>query len=69
MVAGCSQRPSDGRFEQIIPRRSVHGESTFDELTYSIGLIIVYKLKIFYFCSLIILREVPYSLGCFREIK
>ena len=47
MLLECRQRLGDGRFEQRyfldIARRR-----TFNEFTYSIGLIIVYKLKIFF---------------------
>ena len=47
MLPECRQRLGDGRFEQRhfldIARRR-----TFNEFTYSIGFIIVYKLKIFY---------------------
>ena len=47
MLLECRQRLGDGRFEQRyfldIARRR-----TFNEFTYSIGLIIVYKLKILF---------------------
>ena len=69
-VTGVLCPKSNGTFSIL------RGDDTFNEFTYSIRLIIVYKLTIFYFCSLIIprecqrnwIRKILYSVFLCREI-